>query len=63
MEKARGAEGLLQACLGALSDDVGSVAARQRLGLLPDDGRDGKKRDVAAVHAALLQARAPPHGS
>ena len=55
MEKARGAEELLGACLAALSDDAGSVGARERLGLLPDNGHDDRKRDAQAVHAALLQ--------
>ena len=58
MEKARGAEELLGACLAALSDDAGSVGARERLGLLPDNGHDDRKRDAQAVHAALLQVGA-----
>ena len=61
MEKARGAEELLGACLAALSDDAGSVGARERLGLLPDNGHDDRKRDAQAVHAALLQVRSPTH--
>ena len=60
MEKACGAEELLGACLAALSDDAGSAGARERLGLLPDNGHDGRKRDAQAVHAALLQASVGP---
>ena len=55
LEKARGAESLLQACLAALNNDADSAEMRERLGLLPDEGGDGKKKDAAAVHRALLQ--------
>lgn len=56
IEKARGAESLLQACLSALSDDANSAEVRERLGLLPVQEEDGKKKDAHAVHKALLQA-------
>ncbi|CAL8468910.1 g8451 [Coccomyxa elongata] len=56
IEKARGAESLLQACLSALSNEADAADVRERLGLLPVEEEDGKKKDANAVHKALLQA-------
>ncbi len=55
IEKARGAESLLQACLSALSNEADAADVRERLGLLPVEEEDGKKKDANAVHKALLQ--------
>ena len=61
MEKASSAEDLLQMCLAALESEGGEAGVRERLGLPPQDDKDGngKKKDAGAVQKALLQVLGP----